>query len=410
MDRIIYNSKLNGSIRAITSKSFAHRAIFCALLAKEESRLIINDLSQDIESSLNAIEKLGAKIIVNGNNYRIIPPKSYKDNIKINVSESGTSLRFLIPIIAILGLNAKIIRKGTLISRSNSVYFDLLPRHGVSIKENGDSILLSGKLRGFDFSVRGDISSQFISGLLIACGFTEDPIKINLLTHLESKPYVDMTIDVMEKFGVKVLFKENSYFSKEVLKSFLEVEGDWSNSLFFLGTGVEVLGLNKDSVQGDKMALNYLKTLSYENVSSRGYKLEKIGNEEKARILDAKDMPDTVPILAVFSALSKSHTKVINIKRLALKESNRIKSTIEMLERFGVKVIEDENSFSFYGIETLKGCEINSYNDHRIAMAAAIGATFADGPVIIKNSQSVEKSYKNFFEDFKSLGGRADVI
>lgn len=410
MDRIIYNSKLNGSIRAITSKSFAHRAIFCALLAKEESRLIINDLSQDIESSLNAIEKLGAKIIVNGNNYRIIPPKSYKDNIKINVSESGTSLRFLIPIIAILGLNAKIIRKGTLISRSNSVYFDLLPRHGVSIKENGDSILLSGKLRGFDFSVRGDISSQFISGLLIACGFTEDPIKINLLTHLESKPYVDMTIDVMEKFGVKVLFKENFIFQREVLKSFLEVEGDWSNSLFFLGTGVEVLGLNKDSVQGDKMALNYLKTLSYENVSSRGYKLEKIGNEEKARILDAKDMPDTVPILAVFSALSKSHTKVINIKRLALKESNRIKSTIEMLERFGVKVIEDENSFSFYGIETLKGCEINSYNDHRIAMAAAIGATFADGPVIIKNSQSVEKSYKNFFEDFKSLGGRADVI
>lgn len=347
MDRIIYNSKLNGSIRAITSKSFAHRAIFCALLAKEESRLIINDLSQDIESSLNAIEKLGAKIIVNGNNYRIIPPKSYKDNIKINVSESGTSLRFLIPIIAILGLNAKIIRKGTLISRSNSVYFDLLPRHGVSIKENGDSILLSGKLRGFDFSVRGDISSQFISGLLIACGFTEDPIKINLLTHLESKPYVDMTIDVMEKFGVKVLFKENSYFSKgSFKKAFLEVEGDWSNSLFFLGTGVEVLGLNKDSVQGDKMALNYLKTLSYENVSSRGYKLEKIGNEEKARILDAKDMPDTVPILAVFSALSKSHTKVINIKRLALKESNRIKSTIEMLERFGVKVIEDENSFS----------------------------------------------------------------
>lgn len=120
--------------------------------------------------------------------------------------------------------------------------------------------------------------------------------------------------------------------------------------MFFLGTGVEVLGLNKDSVQGDKMALNYLKTLSYENVSSRGYKLEKIGNEEKARILDAKDMPDTVPILAVFSALSKSHTKVINIKRLALKESNRIKSTIEMLERFGVKVIEDENSFLFTGL------------------------------------------------------------
>lgn len=411
MNRIIENKKLHGEISAITSKSYAHRAIFCAALAKGESIIEIDDLSKDIEASLNAIKSLGVRVEKIGNKFYTNPPKKFLGPVTVDVFESGSTLRFLLPILATLGLNAKVIRRGSLVGRTNSVYFEEFPKHGVKVYEEGDSIYLKGKLRDFNFSLPGNISSQFISGLMLASGFCQEDFNIKLTTETESKPYIDMTLDVMKNFGVEIIEGKNSYTCKgKFLARDYVIEKDWSNALFFLASGVEVKGLNKNSVQGDRKALEFLKDLGYVNISKDEFHLKKIIDAKKNVILDAKNIPDAVPILSIMAALSDTHTEVINIKRLRLKESDRVKSTVEMLENLGVEVKLFEDSFSFKGAEKFKSAKINSYSDHRIAMAASIAATFAEGPIIINDSQCVEKSYKNFYEDFKSLGGKTNVI
>lgn len=411
MNRIIENKNLSGEIYAITSKSFAHRAIFCAALAGGESVIEIHDLSKDIEASLNAVKSLGVDVKKIGNKFYFNPAEKFEGPVTLDVNESGSTLRFLLPVIATLGLDAKVIRRGSLIGRTNSVYFEEFPKHGVEIKEVGDSIYLRGKLRDFKFSLPGNISSQFISGLMLASGFCKEDFNIKLTTETESKPYIDMTLDVMKNFGVEVIEGKNSFTCRgKFSPANYVVEKDWSNALFFLASGVEVKGLNKNSVQGDRKALEFLKDLGYVNISKDEFHLKKIRDAKKNVILDAKNIPDAVPILSIMAALSNTHTEVINIKRLRLKESDRVKSTVEMLENLGVEVKLFENSFSFRGVEKFKSAKIDSHNDHRIAMAASIAATFAEGPIIINDSQCVEKSYKNFYEDFKSLGGKTNVI
>lgn len=411
MNRIIENKKLSGEISAITSKSYAHRAIFCGALAKGESVIGIDDLSKDIEASLNAVKALGVRVKKIENKFYFDPPENFKGPVTVDVIESGSTLRFLLPVLAGLGIDAKIIRRGSLVGRTNSVYFEEFPKHGVEIREEGDSIYLRGKLKDFNFTLPGNISSQFISGLMLASGLCQEDFEIRLTSKTESKPYIDMTIDVMKNFGVEVIEGKNSYTcrGKFVARDYV-VEKDWSNALFFLAAGVRVLGLNKNSLQGDRKALEFLRNLGYLNISKDEFQLKKIRDAEKNVILDAKNMPDAVPILSIMAALSNTETEVINIKRLRLKESDRVKSTVEMLENLGVQVELNDNSFSFRGVEKFKAGKINSYNDHRIAMAASIAATFADGPITINDSQCVEKSYKNFFEDFKSLGGKTNVI
>lgn len=411
MNRIIENKKLSGEVFAITSKSYAHRAIFCSALAKGESVIEIDELSKDIEASLNAAKSLGVRIKKIGNKFYINPPKKFLGPVTVDVFESGTTLRFLLPVIVRLGLEAKIIRRGSLVGRTNSVYFEEFPKHGVNIYEERDSIYLSGKLRDFNFTLPGNISSQFISGFMLASGFCNEDFNIKLTTEIESKPYIDMTIDVMKNFGVEVIEGKNSYTCKgEFAARDYVVEKDWSNALFFLASGVELKGLNENSVQGDRKALEFLNDLGYVNISKDEFQLKKVKDGKKNIILDAKNIPDAVPILSIMAALSNTHTEVINIKRLRLKESDRVKSTVEMLENLGVQVKLNEDSFSFRGVEKFKSGKINSYNDHRIAMAASIAATFAEGPITINDSQCVEKSYKNFYEDFKSLGGKTNVI
>ncbi|MGI5949971.1 3-phosphoshikimate 1-carboxyvinyltransferase [Peptoniphilus sp.] len=411
MNRIIENQKLSGEISAITSKSYAHRAILASLLSNGNSTIIIDNLSKDIEASLRSITSLGASINRSGNKFHIIPPKKFKSPVTLNVGESGTTLRLIIPIIATLGLDAKIVREGSLIGRTNSIYFDLLPKHGVEIYEDGDAIYLSGKLVDFNFKIPGNVSSQFISGLMLASGASDKDFKIGITTELESRPYIDITTHVLQKFGLEIIEDGKTFLCKNTfVATEYVVERDWSNALFFLAAGVKVKGLNKNSKQGDKKALEFLKKLGFQNISKDEYQLKKINSAEDMRILDARDIPDTVPILCVISALAYGCTEIINIKRLRLKESDRVKSTVEMLENLGVKVDLCEDSFSFDGIDTFKSTKINSHNDHRIAMASAIAATFADGPVEIIDSECVEKSYTDFYKDFESLGGAINVL
>lgn len=411
MNRLIVNKKLVGIIHGITSKSYAHRSIFCAALARGESILEIDNLSKDIEASLNAVESLGVRVSREGSKFHIEAPEEFNKKTLIDVGESGSTLRFILSIIGALGIEAKVIRRGSLVTRTNSVYFDLFPKHGVSIKEDGEKILINGKLKNYNFELPGNVSSQFISGLLLAAGGIGQGCNIKLTTETESKPYIDMTIDVMDKFGVKVLEDNNIYSSRGrfVGQDYI-VEKDWSNALFFLAAGVEVRSLNKLSIQGDKEALRHFSELGLENVSDNGYKFIKKKDAKGKITIDAKNIPDTIPILSVLCGVYGKEVEVINIERLKLKESDRVMSTIEMLEKLGVEVCLKENSFSFRGIGKFNSCKINSFNDHRIAMSASIAAGFAIGPIEIIDSECVEKSYREFYKDLASLGGENHVI
>lgn len=411
INRLIENKKLDGKISGITSKSYAHRAIFCAALARGESILEIDNLSKDIEASLNVVESLGVKISREGSKIHIEAPQEYNKKTLIDVGESGSTLRFILPILGALGIEAEVIRRGSLVTRTNSVYFDLFPKHGVSIREVGEKILISGKLTNYYFELPGNISSQFVTGLLLAAGGIGQDCTIKLTTETESRPYIDMTIDVMDKFGVKVLEDKNIYSSKGrfIGKDYI-VEKDWSNALFFLGAGVEVIGLNKLSIQGDKEALRYFNELGLENISENSYKFIKRNDAKEKIIIDAKNIPDTIPILSVLCGLYGKEIEVINIERLKLKESDRVESTIEMLENLGVKVSLKGDSFSFRGVGKFNSCKINSFNDHRIAMSASIAAGFAKGPIEIVDSECVEKSYREFYKDLASLGGENHVL
>ncbi|MDU5805956.1 MAG: 3-phosphoshikimate 1-carboxyvinyltransferase [Peptoniphilus harei] len=411
INRLIENKKLNGKISGITSKSYAHRAIFCAALARGESILEIDNLSKDIEASINVVESLGVKVSREGSKFHIETPEEYNKKTLIDVGESGSTLRFILPILGALGIEAEVIRRGSLITRTNSVYFDLFPKHGVSIKEVGEKIFISGKLKNYNFEIPGNISSQFITGLLLAAGGIGQDCTIKLTTETESRPYIDMTIDVMDKFGVKVLENKNIYSSRgKFIGQDYIVEKDWSNALFFLGAGVEVIGLNKLSIQGDMKALKYFEELGLENTSKDSYKFVKKNEAKDKIIIDAKNIPDTIPILSVLAGIYGKDVEVINIERLKLKESDRVESTIEMLKNLGVKVFLKENSFSFKGIKEFNSCKINSFNDHRIAMSASIAAGFAKGPIEIIDSECVEKSYKEFYKDLASLGGENHVL
>lgn len=411
MNRLVENKKLKGEIPGITSKSYAHRAIFCAGLAKGNSILEIDNLSKDIEASLNSMEALGVKLERDGNKFLISPPEEFNKRARIDVGESGTTLRFILPILGALGIEAEVIRRGSLVGRTNSVYFDLLPKHGVSIREDKEKIFISGKLKNYNFELPGNISSQFISGLMLASGGVGEVCEIKLTTERESKPYIDMTIEVMEKFGVKLEESNNAYScSGSFIGQDYLVEKDWSNAIFFLASGVEVKGLDKDSIQGDREAIKYFNELGLENISNNSYKFIK-KNESKVKIIiDAKNIPDTIPILSVLCGIYGNEIEVVNIERLKLKESDRIKSTVEMLERLGIRVSLKEESFSFNGIGEFNSCEIDSYNDHRIAMTAAIAAGFAKGPIKILDSECVEKSYKDFYKYLESLGGENHVL
>lgn len=393
MDITIKNKRLNGSVAAISSKSYGQRALFLSILAEGNSKIEIENISDDIKMAIDITNKI--KSSNDKNKY-----------LELNMGESATCLRLIIPILCVLGQNAKLKRESTLINRTIDIFLNLLPKHGVNIWEEDEYVFVKGQLKNGNYTLPGDISSQFISGLLIALGSLKKTSTINISTKIESLAYIEMTINLMEKFGAKITKSNNTFTCQGPYKACdYKVEGDWSSALFYIVGGVEVKGLRLDSLQADMKALEYLETLGYENISNKGVCLRQVNSYTNERILDASNMPDAIPILSIASALTKGKTKVINIERLRLKESDRVKSTCQMLENLGVEVELDESSFSFNSVSYFKSCTIDSFMDHRIAMAGSIAATFAEGPVKILNAQVVSKSYPNFYKDFLSLGG-----
>ncbi|MDR2532207.1 MAG: 3-phosphoshikimate 1-carboxyvinyltransferase [Oscillospiraceae bacterium] len=434
MDIKITPQKLTGEIAAITSKSAAHRALICAALSKEKTRISFRDNSKDISATIDCLSAMGAGITGGIDFFDVSGITQKKNAPVIDCKESGSTFRFLLPLSAILCNNAKFIGEGRLPERPIADLLNTLRANGVNFSADKLPFEVSGELKNGEYILPGNISSQFVSGLLFALPLLSGDSIIRLTSPLESKAYADMTVNMLKNFGIGITQSEDGYIVKggqkyqscpeHVIKQSTahstEVENDWSNAAFFLaagalssgGKGVCVTGLDMDSAQGDKKIVKLLKEFGADveitDIWSGKDKKTMIfvsPNELEGLETDVSEIPDLLPILAVISAFAKGQTTLYNASRLRLKESDRLSSVCEMLRALGADAEEKPDALIITGGGNLKGGIADSKGDHRIAMSAAVCACFCEGEVIIKGAEAVEKSYPRFFEDFAKLGG-----
>lgn len=391
----IYPCTLNGDVKAPASKSAAHRAFIAAALGDRKCSVLLSSTSKDIEATVSCLNALGAKIEKQGDVYEVTPVTA-PQNAVFDCGESGSTLRFMLPVAAALGAGGTFVGGGRLPERPMKELTDVLA--GCAVSSDKLPVSLSGRLKGGVFRLRGDISSQFVSGLLFALPLVGG--EIALTTPLESASYVELTARVLRDFGVEVLKTESGYKTRGEYRSptSCEVEGDWSNAAFFIaasaiGNFVRVTGLSPDSAQGDAAVKKLL--LSFRS-----------GGTD----INAADVPDLVPVLSVAAAYSSSRTVFHNAARLRLKECDRLHAVAVNLNALGVRAEERADGLVVEGRGGLGGGTVSGFNDHRIVMSFAVGATKASAPVVIEGAEAVEKSYPAFFEDFKSLGGKFDVL
>ncbi len=395
MNVSISRSVAKGIIKAPASKSYAHRILICAALAEGVSIIENLGLNDDISATVSCLEMLGAEIVFNGTTAMVkgINCVKRKDELKLFCNESGSTLRFLIPLSLIFSNETEFTGKGRLLERPQSVYEELFKTNGCYLNKTGSSIVAGGELKGGVFKVRGDVSSQFITGLLFALPLLKNDSEIILTTELESSPYIDITIDVLSEFGIKIEKTENGYFIKGEQKyqsCNLCVEGDWSNSAFLdafnlVGGDVFVKGLNDSSFQGDRVYREFYEKLSLEKPE-----------------FDISDCPDLGPIL-ITCAVLKNGALIKGTKRLKIKESDRGKVMAQELKKFGVNLEIGEDYIKIPDSTIHKPVEnINCCNDHRIAMSFAVLCSVVGG--VLEGAECVNKSYPDFFYNIKNLG------
>lgn len=409
MDILITPAPISGSIESIASKSFAHRALICACLAEGKSEIRINTTSADIEATVDCLRSLGAGIEINGAVFSVTPIDNLCKNAEIDCNESGSTLRFLLPVICALGIETKINGSGRLPERPLSPLKEELIRMGAKISDSFP-LNVSGKICAGEFTMRGDVSSQFVTGLLMALSYLGGG-KIKLLPPVQSRPYIDITLEVLRKFGADIKEENNTFYinSGGLSGCKFTVEGDWSNAAFPLCMGAEVAGLNPDSTQGDKTIIDVLKSMGAKIFENNGSFRADVASLHGCRI-DAADIPDAVPVIAAVATTAEGETVIFNAERLRLKESDRIQTTCEMLRALGADISETGDGMVIRGKKALDGGKTQSYNDHRIAMAAAVAAVKCKNAVTIVNAEAVNKSYPEFFNDYNKLGGNASVL
>lgn len=411
---------LSGKIRAISSKSHAHRLLICGALADKPTKIHCNCFSKDIEATVECLKSMGADIKAE-NEVITVTPAAFKEKASLDCGESGSTLRFLLPVVSALGIDATISGHGRLPQRPLSPLKEEMEKKGVCFHTGSDYPLhISGHLAAGEYVLAGNVSSQFISGLLFSLPLLEGDSTIRLLPPVESRSYINITISALSQFGIEITEQENVYKikggQKYISPSEISVEGDWSNSSFFLCAGalskdgVTVTGLDVNSPQGDKKILDVLKRMGAD-VTVSGNEITVKKNKLFGTMVDASDIPDAVPVIAVTAAMcDKGVTHIINAGRLRLKESDRIASVGAMLTKAGAAVSETDDGLVIWGENELIGGRIEGCNDHRIVMAAAVLSSLCQLPVDITEAEAVNKSYPDFFKDFNSLGGKADVI
>lgn len=409
-------SDLTGEVCVPTSKSVCHRAVICAGLAAGTSRISGILLSDDIIATMHAMEALGAVIRQEGDTLIITGTDCAKPvHHVIACNESGSTLRFLIP----LGLNNQTMTftgKGQLVERPLNDYFNILDEQKIAYQTTDGHLPLSvtGALKPGQFRLRGDVSSQFVSGLLFALPRLEADSSIIITTELESQGYIDLTLSMLARFGIKIINNNYREFivpgNQKYQSTNYHVEGDYSQVAFWLvagtlGSPICCTGLNPHSLQGDKVILELIQQM--------GGKLTIDTDSVQASIaitkgieIDASQCPDLVPILAVLASVSEGTTRIIRAGRLRIKECDRLKAVTQELNKLGADIEEHEDSLTIYGRRLLKGGTVDSWHDHRIAMALAVASIACQTPVTIQHSECVSKSYPNFWQDFQMLGGK----
>lgn len=409
----------NGTVNVPPSKSDVHRAIICAAMANGVSRISPVALSNDIKATIGCIKALGADAVLENNVLTVDGTNMYKNKTALlDCGESGSTLRFFIPIAAVGNINATFVGKGKLPQRPIGIFTEALPKAGTVCKtEGGLPLEIKGQLKSGIFEIPGNVSSQFITGLLLALPILEGDSEIVLTSPLESVGYIAMTIRTMKQFGVNIQATEKGWHIKggQTYKSCnYTTDGDWSQAAFFMVLGavsgkVTVKGVAKDSTQGDKKCAEILARF--------GAKVTQLDNEVtvekgelKAITIDASQIPDLVPVLSVCAAFAKGTTKIINAERLRIKECDRLKATAELLNNLGGKVKELSDGLEITGVSSLKGGNVNGYNDHRIVMSAAVCAVRSDEDITATFAMSINKSYPDFYIDYNSIGGKANVL
>ena len=412
-------SVLSGTIQSISSKSHAHRVLICAALSEKPTKIYCNVMSKDIAATIACLKSMGTEIITDGDTITVIPKEFNKDS-SLDCNESGSTLRFFMPVVSALGMNATINGRGRLPQRPISPLKEEMEKKGVTFHTgNVFPLHLSGQLQSGEYEIQGNISSQFITGLLFALPILQGDSKLKLIPPVESKSYLDITVSVLRQFGIEIQEKENLYIIKGNQKytspEEIRVEGDWSNASFFLCAGalcekgVTVTDLDTNSPQGDKKILEVLKNMGAD-VSISGSEITVKKNKLNGITVDASDIPDAVPIISVVATACEGDTTIINAARLRIKESDRIASVMDMLSSVGADVTETDDGIIIRGGNILMGGTVNGYNDHRIVMSASILSSLCKDKVIITDSNAVEKSYPDFFTDFNNMGGNANVI
>lgn len=420
-DLKIYPSELKGEVKIPPSKSMAHRAIICAALSEGLCIIENIDYSDDIIATIDAMNSLGAKIVKHKDYIEVIgaygSDEKAKETRVIDCNESGSTLRFLVPISLLFKGSSNFIGRGNLGKRPLTTYYNIFERQGIqySYEEGNLNLVINGELKAGTFEVEGNVSSQFITGLLFTLPLLKEDSKIIITTEMESKGYIDLTLKAMSDFGVEII---NNNYREFIIKGNQKynarnyrVEGDYSQAAFFLcadslGNDVLCKDLDLNSLQGDKEVIDILERMNVvfntNNIGVKG-----IANGElTSTVIDGSQCPDIIPVLTAVASLTNGTTEIINAGRLRIKECDRLAAVTSELNKLGAKIIEKEDGLVITGVEKLQGgVEVWSHKDHRIAMTLAIASTRCEEPIVIKDYECVAKSYPNFFEDFKALGG-----
>jgi len=400
MQVVITPKKLNGTLNIMPSKSYTHRAIILASLANGKS--IINNviLSDDIKATISLCESFGASIYYQNNKLEITGSSVNKVSSNLFANESGSSLRFMIPVLLLGNDNISINVKEGLMKRPFEPYYEVFDLMGINHYVDSNSLCFDGKLKPGVYEIDGSVSSQFITGLLISMPLLNGDSKLIIKNELVSKSYIDITLELLKEFGAEII---NNNYQEFVIRGNqnyqplnYNIEGDYSQAAFFLvanclGSNIKINGLNSNSIQADKKIIDYIEYLN---------------NDLDEAIIDINKTIDLAPILAVLLGTKKYKSKIVNGYRLKLKESDRISSIVSELKKMNINVrkVNDEIHFDISNDIKLLS-ELDSHNDHRIVMALAILSTISKNEVVINNAEAVNKSYPDFFKDFERLGG-----
>ncbi|MBQ7474880.1 MAG: 3-phosphoshikimate 1-carboxyvinyltransferase [Clostridia bacterium] len=406
---------LSGSVAAVPSKSDLHRLLICAALS--DRRTVIGagaaPLSDDVSASVRCLRALGASIEAKDGVLAVTPVEP-APRATLDVGESGSTFRFLLPVAAALGVRTEFILRGRLSERPTGPLFDALRLHGASVEGEGtDRIAVSGKITGGEYLIDAGISSQFVTGILFALAALGGG-SVRLLGKAESTPYIMMTLGALSRFGVDARFNGGviTVKGRPVSPGAVFAEGDWSSAAFWLcagaaSGGVTVTGLDASSRQGDRAILGVLRKMGA-TVTESGEEIAVSGGNLRGIVFDASDCPDLVPPVAALAAVSDGETVVRGASRLRIKESDRLAALASSLGAIGADIKETGDGLVIRGRKTLPGGDADSFSDHRIAMAVAV-ASVRSGRIALSGAGSVGKSYPGFWQDFRKLGGNVDI-